>query len=96
MKRSFERLAMVSAVIAVIDGARALICMMPVPSRIRVVRAATKASGATASWPHASADQTASTPSRSASTAKLAEGSKSRSRPEAALPMPIAVFMAAF
>ena len=96
MKRSFESAARVSAVIAVIDGVRALICMMPVPSRIRVVRAATKASGATASCPQASADQTASTPSLSASTAKLAAGSKSRSRPEAAPPMPIAVFMAAF
>ena len=31
---------MVSAVIAAIDGTRALICMMPVPRRIRSVRAA--------------------------------------------------------
>ena len=31
------------------------------------VRAAMKASGVTASWPHASADQTSCTPSRSAS-----------------------------
>ena len=40
---------MVSAVIAVMDGARALTCMMPVPSRMRSVRAPTHASGATAS-----------------------------------------------
>jgi hypothetical protein len=40
MKRSLLIAAIVSAVIAVIAGTRALICMMPVPSRIRLVRAA--------------------------------------------------------
>ena len=40
---------MVSAVIAVMLGVLALICMMPVPSRMRVVRAARKARGAIAS-----------------------------------------------
>ncbi len=40
MKRSLLIEAIVSAVIAVIAGARALICMMPVPSLIRLVRAA--------------------------------------------------------
>ena len=39
-KRSFEIAAMVSAVIAVMLGVRALICMMPVPSIMRSVRAA--------------------------------------------------------
>jgi hypothetical protein len=42
--------------------------MMPVARRMREVRAARYASGTTPSVPHASDDQTVSTPSRSAST----------------------------
>ena len=40
MNRSPEIDAMVSAVIAVMLGVRALICMIPVPRRMRSVRAA--------------------------------------------------------
>ena len=53
---------------AIMEGTRELICRIPVPSFIRVVRAARNASGTTASIPHASADQAWSTPSRSASS----------------------------
>jgi hypothetical protein len=67
MKRSLDSAARVSAVMAVMAGTRALICMMPVPRRMRSVFAARKASGVTASWPQASAVQTVSTPSFSAS-----------------------------
>ena len=42
------------AVMAISAGVRVPACMMPVPSRMREVRAAMKASGVTASWPHAS------------------------------------------
>jgi hypothetical protein len=55
------------AVIAVIAGVRAGICMMPVPTWMRVVRAAIHAAGVTASEPYASAVQTEEYPSRSAS-----------------------------
>jgi hypothetical protein len=48
-------------------GVRVPACRIPVPRRMRVVRAAMKASGVTPSWPQASADQTSSTPRRSAS-----------------------------
>lgn len=51
---------------AVAAGVRALICMIPEPRRIRSVTAARYPSDATASIPHASADQTVSAPSRSA------------------------------
>ena len=40
MKRSSDTVAKVSAVIAVMLGVRALICMMPAPSRMRSVFAA--------------------------------------------------------
>ncbi|MEZ5234807.1 MAG: hypothetical protein R2749_19200 [Acidimicrobiales bacterium] len=40
MKRSFDTVAMVRAVIAVIDGTRAEICMIPLPRRMRSVQAA--------------------------------------------------------
>jgi len=57
----------VVAVIAVIAGVRAAICMMPEPSLRRFVCAAIQASGVMASEPYASAVQTESNPSRSAS-----------------------------
>ena len=56
------------AVIAISAGVRVPAWMIPDPSLIRVVLAARNARGVTASWPHASADQRQSTPSRSAST----------------------------
>ena len=56
------------AVIARRAGVRVPACMMPVPRRMREVRAAMKARGVAASCPHASADHRPSTPSRSAST----------------------------
>ena len=55
------------AAIAAEAGGRAASCMMPVPRRIRLVRAARYASGVIASEPYASAVQTESKPSRSAS-----------------------------
>src|SRR5262245_11183782 len=86
--------ASVSAVIAVIDGARALICMIPVPSPMRDVRAARNASGVTASWPHASADHATSTPSFSAShTKSIARPQALASAPLAGPPKPIATFI---
>jgi hypothetical protein len=51
MKRPPESWSSVMAVIAVHAGVRAGICMMPVPSRIVRVCAATIASGTTASEP---------------------------------------------
>ena len=68
MKRLSDIAARLMAVIAIRAGVRVPACMMPVPSRMREVRAAMKASGVTASWPQASADHTQSTPRRSAST----------------------------
>jgi len=68
MKRLPDIAARLMAVIATRAGVRVPAWTMPVARRMREVRAATKASGVTASWPHASADQTQSTPSRSAST----------------------------
>jgi len=59
--------ARLMAVIATRAGVRVPAWMMPVPRRMREVRAAMKASGVTASWPQASADQTSCTPRRSAS-----------------------------
>ena len=50
-KRPPESASSVIAVIAVIAGVRAGICMMPVPTWMRVVRAATHAAGDTASEP---------------------------------------------
>ena len=49
MNRSDDMVASVRAVIAVITGTRALIWTIPVPRRSRVVRAAKKATGVTAS-----------------------------------------------
>ena len=49
MNRSSVMERMVAAVIAIIAGVRAPTCMIPVPSRMRVVRPATNASGVTAS-----------------------------------------------
>ncbi len=57
-----------SAVIVIAAGVRALICMIPVPSRMRSVRQASYPIEATASISQASADPTESTPIRSAST----------------------------
>jgi hypothetical protein len=57
----------VIAVIAVAAGVRAGICITAVPSPMRSVRAATQVSVVTASEPYASALQTESNPSRSAS-----------------------------
>jgi hypothetical protein len=57
----------VIAVIAVMAGVRAGICMMPVPTWILSVRAAIQAAGATASEPYASAVHTEAYPRRSAS-----------------------------
>src|SRR5262245_63783191 len=68
MKRLPDIAARLIAVIATSAGVRVPACMIPVPRRIREVRAATNASGVAASGPHASADQTQSTPRRSAST----------------------------
>ncbi len=58
---------MVIAVMATSAGVRVPACMMPVPSIMRDVLPARYASGETASWPQASADQTLYTPRRSAS-----------------------------
>ena len=55
-----ESASRVIAVVAVAAGVRPAICMMPVPTWIRVVRAAMKAAGVTASEPYDSADQTES------------------------------------
>src|SRR5215469_821101 len=90
-KRSPEIAAMVMAVIAAIDGTRALICMIPVPRRNRSVRAARNASGEMLSCPHDSADQQKSTPSRSLSTAKRSTSDQSRRAPAPGPPMPTAI-----
>ena len=71
MKRPPESASSVMAVIAVFAGERPGSCMMPVPSRIFVVWAAIQARGLTASEPHASAVQTESKPSDSASLIML-------------------------
>ena len=55
------------AVIAVAAGLRPASCMIPVPTWIRVVRAAIHAAGVTASEPYDSADHTESKPRRSTS-----------------------------
>jgi hypothetical protein len=57
----------VVAVIAVMAGVRAGICMIPEPRWMRSVCAAMYASGVTASEPYASAVHTTWKPSRSAS-----------------------------
>ena len=67
MNRPPERWSSDIAAIAVAAGVRADICMIPVPSLIRSVWAPHQASGVTASEPYASAVQTESNPSRSAS-----------------------------
>jgi len=87
--RSPDIAARVSAVIAVIGGTRALIWAMLVPSRIRLVWPARKASGVTASRPHASAFQQSLTPMRSASVTYWTRSGQARSRPDCAPPMPI-------
>ena len=66
-KRPPESASSVIAVIAAIAGVRAGICMIPVPTWTRVVRAAIQAAGTTASDPYASAVQIESKPRRSAS-----------------------------
>ena len=66
-KRPLDMEARLIAVIATRAGVRVPAWMIPVPRRMREVRAAMKASGVTASWPQASADQTSWTPRRSAS-----------------------------
>ena len=58
-----------AAVIAVIAGVRAGICMMAVPTWIRVVWAAIQVSGTIASDPYASAVHTEKKPSDSAACA---------------------------
>ena len=67
MKRPPERWSSVIAAIAVAAGVRADSWTMPVPSRMRSVCAPHQASGVSASEPYASAVQTESNPSRSAS-----------------------------
>ncbi len=59
----------VATVAAVVTGERAGICMIALPTRTFVVRAATHAIGVTASLPYASDVQTEWNPSRSASSA---------------------------
>jgi hypothetical protein len=58
------------AVMAVVAGVRAGICMTAVPTPIRSVRAATHVSVVTASEPYASALHTESKPRRSASATR--------------------------
>ena len=67
-----------NAVIAVIDGTRALICMMPEPRTMRFVCAARKASDVAASCAHASADQAYAAPMFSAATMYRAVAAMSR------------------
>ncbi len=70
MNRPPERASSVIAVIAVMAGVRAGICMIAVPSLILLVLAAIQVSGVMASFPYASAVQTESYPSFSASRIK--------------------------
>ena len=70
----------VPTAIAAVAGGRAASCMMPVPSRMRLVNAARYASGVIASEPYASAVHTESKPRRSASST-FSTGSRS-SAPE--------------
>ena len=69
MSRPFERWSRVSAAMAVAVGVRAESCTTEVPSLIFDVCAPIQASGVKASEPQASAVQTESKPSRSASCA---------------------------
>ena len=55
-----------TAVIAVMAGVRPGICIRPEPSATRSVTAVRWPSTETASWPHASATHTESSPARSA------------------------------
>ena len=68
ISRPPERWSSVIAAIAVAAGVRAEIWTIAVPSLIRSVAAPHQASGVSASEPYASAVQTESKPSRSAST----------------------------
>ena len=70
MKRPPESASSVIAVIAVIAGVRAGICMIAVPTLILDVRASTQAAGVTASEPYASELQTESKPNASASSTR--------------------------
>ncbi len=70
MKRPPDIRSSVAAVIAVFPGVRPGICMIAEPTRIRLVSAAIQARTVTASVPQASAAQTESKPSRSASWAR--------------------------
>ena len=84
-----------SAVIAIIDGTRVVIWMMPVPRRMREVTAASQATAVTASWPHASADHAKSTPRRSASRTYSTTSGQSSPLPPAP-PNEIDVLMPAY
>jgi hypothetical protein len=66
LKRPPDSASSVAAVIAVIAGVRAGICISAEPSSIRSVTAVRWPSTDTASWPQASATQTESRPARSA------------------------------
>src|SRR5262245_19557847 len=66
-KRPLVRPSRVMAVMAVIAGVRACICIIPAPSLMLDVRAPTKARKVITSEPQASPDHTESKPSRSAS-----------------------------
>src|SRR6059058_6156977 len=63
-----DKASNVAAVIAVAAGVRADSCTNPVPSLIRVVRAAYHVNGVNASEPYASAVQTESKPQSSAAS----------------------------
>ena len=65
-KRPPESASSVAAVIAVIAGLRAGICMSPAPRSMRSVTALRCPSTETASCPHASATHSESSPARSA------------------------------
>ena len=90
-KRPPESASIVIAVMAVLAGVRAGICMMPVPSLMRVVCAPIQASGETASEPQASADQMESYPSASASLMRSI--SISRFEPEYPIVNPRRIFI---
>ena len=62
-----DRVSRVAAVIAVMAGVRAGICMIALPTSMVLVFAASQVSTVTASEPYASATHTTENPSRSAS-----------------------------
>ena len=73
----------------VFAGVRPTVCRMPLPSLMREVFAARYASGVAPSCPQASADQTLSTPSFSASSTYVENSSQF----SVFMPPPMAVFM---